>query len=259
MRETFDMGFCSTKCRRMKKLTLAFLILSAAVVASYAGPETYSGKDKEVVQQAPPPCDWYHAHELNLSAWGTFAFAGDTGSNRVNDSENGPENGSVNDLGHVSRNRQFGGRDQVWGGGIDIKYFITKYIGLGAEGFMLATKHNITGAELATLTLRYPIGCSRFAPYAWGGIGAIEGGAYTIRVFTENGANEIEGKEFQTRYKQEDARLLGQVGAGLEIRLKHPTERCKLAVGLLADFSWNMPDGPDNNFGMARLGLNFAY
>lgn len=241
----------------MKKFVLTFLILSTAAVTGYAGTESYSGKDKEIVQQAPPPCDWYRAHELNLSAWGTFAFAGDTGSNRIDDTERGPENGSVNDIGHISNNRAFGGRDQVWGGGIDAKYFFNKYMAVGAEGFLLGTKHNITGAELATFTLRYPIGCSRFAPYVWGGVGAMEGGAYTIRVFTE--PNENENNEFQTRYKQEDARLLGQVGGGMEIRLKHPSEKCKLAVGLIADFAWNFADGPDNNFGMARLGLNFAY
>ena len=51
----------------MKKLTLTFCALFALVVvapALYAdGPEKYSGKEKEVMQPAPPVCDFYRAHE----------------------------------------------------------------------------------------------------------------------------------------------------------------------------------------------------
>src|SRR5207237_2227844 len=67
----------------MKKLTLTFCALFALVVvapALYAdGPEKYSGKEKEVMQPAPPVCDFYRAHEWDLSIWGAFAFASDTG------------------------------------------------------------------------------------------------------------------------------------------------------------------------------------
>src|SRR5258707_13141005 len=69
----------------MKKLTLTFCALFALLVvapALYAdGPEKYSGKEKEMIQPAPPVCDFYRAHEWNLSIWGAWAFASDTGEN----------------------------------------------------------------------------------------------------------------------------------------------------------------------------------
>src|SRR6266853_3332787 len=67
----------------MKKLTLTFcalFALFAVAAALYAdGPEKYSGKEKEVMQPAPPVCDFYRAHEWDLSIWGAYAFAADTG------------------------------------------------------------------------------------------------------------------------------------------------------------------------------------
>src|SRR5437667_404912 len=67
----------------MKKLTLTFCALFALFVvapALYAdGPEKYSGKEKEVMQPAPPVCDFYRAHEWDLSIWAAWAFASDTG------------------------------------------------------------------------------------------------------------------------------------------------------------------------------------
>src|ERR1700720_2401210 len=74
----------------MKKLTLTFCALFALVLvapALYAdGPEKYSGKEKEVMQPAPPVCDFYRAHEWDLGIWGAYAFAADTGQfNRPTD------------------------------------------------------------------------------------------------------------------------------------------------------------------------------
>src|ERR1700693_2745777 len=68
----------------MKKLTLTFCALIALVVVapplSADGPEP-SSKEKEVMQPAPPVCDFYRAHEWDLSIWGAYAFASDTGQN----------------------------------------------------------------------------------------------------------------------------------------------------------------------------------
>src|SRR5256886_13778803 len=66
----------------MKKLTLTFCALFALLVVAPAyadGPERYSGKEKEVMQPAPPTCDFYRAHEWDLDIWGAYAFAADTG------------------------------------------------------------------------------------------------------------------------------------------------------------------------------------
>src|SRR5437763_6549896 len=71
----------------MKKLTLTFCALFALLVvapALYAdGPEKYSGKEKEVMQPAPPVCDFYRAHEWDLSIWAAYAFGDTTGQTDV--------------------------------------------------------------------------------------------------------------------------------------------------------------------------------
>ena len=89
------------------------------------------------------------------------------------------------------------GGDHAFGGGIDIKYFFHRYFGIGVEGFVLdahrgagfdlesngvtfikerRSEDRAVGEVLGTFTLRYPIPCSRFAPYVWGGGGVIWGG-----------------------------------------------------------------------------------
>src|SRR5258708_30431370 len=84
----------------MKKLTLTFCALFAvfAVAAAlYAdGPEKYSGKEKEVMQPAPPVCDFYRAHEWDLDIWGAYAFAADTGQNHFDTSAVRGANGERN-------------------------------------------------------------------------------------------------------------------------------------------------------------------
>ena len=56
----------------------------------------------------------------------------------------------------------------------------------------------------------------------------------------------------EARFDNEDeSRFTGQVGGGLEFRI---TPHC----GVMGDFSWNFLDGPHNDFGMVRSGINFA-
>jgi hypothetical protein len=264
----------------MKKLTLtscALFALFAAAPAIFAdGPEAYSGK-KEVMQPAPPVCDFYRAHEWDLSIWGAFAFASDTGefdhfSDPVLADPFFPDtdpsttdiftgffgeqklenpNERVN-LGQVSKNQLFA-RDNTWGGGVDAKYFWSKYFGAGIEGVGLAAKTNFAGGGLATLTVRYPFG--RFAPYAFGGVGFIDGGATLYQFFNEKNVSGIVGpvgdrrdgfvtneQEFLTTdpVSNNHIRGLGQLGLGLEFRVT-----CH--IGLMADFSWNFVFGETNH------------
>ncbi len=58
--------------------------------------------------------------------------------------------------------------------------------------------------------------------------------------------------EFQTRQTDSETRAIGQLGGGIEVRITPH-------IGWINDFSWNVRDGPDNNFGMVRSGLNFAF
>jgi len=274
----------------MKKLTLTFCALFALVAvapALYAdGPEKYSGKEKEVMQPAPPVCDFYRAHEWDLGIWGAWAFAADDGQFHFDDSRisSGPFAGELNadpfspdldpfvfevtdtaspayltprgqqiynpnervNLGRVSKNQLFA-RDDTWGGGVDIKYFWSKYFGVGLEGLGLAAKTNFAGGGLVTLTGRFPFG--RFAPYATGGIGFIDGGATLYEFFNEKHIYEPNGlvktgseREYLTvdPVYNHHVRALGQIGAGLEFRLT-----CH--IGLMADFTWNFVFGQDDN------------
>src|SRR6202045_1335716 len=191
----------------MKKLTLTFCALFALVLvapALYAdGPEP-SGKEKEVMQPAPPVCDFYRAHEWDLSIWGAYAFAADTGQFDVPNRDPFPPdsdpftsdistgfsgeqqidnpNERVN-IGQVSKNELFG-RDDTFGGGVDVKYFWSRYFGAGLEGLGLAAKTNFAGGGLVTLTGRFPFG--RFAPYVTGGIGFIDGGSTLYKFYHED-------------------------------------------------------------------------
>ncbi|HUE41724.1 MAG TPA: hypothetical protein VMO75_07335, partial [Chthoniobacterales bacterium] len=274
----------------MKKLTLTFCALFALFAVTPAifadGPEQYSGK-KEVMQPAPPVCDFYRAHEWDLSIWGAYGFGSDTGSfandefdpfspdtdpstvdiltgfNQEQKSDN--PNERVN-IGPVSKNKLFG-RDDTFGGGVDVKYFWSRYFGVGLEGLGLAAKTNFAGGGLVTLTARYPFG--RFAPYITGGLGFIDGGAATYKFFNEKstktadgatlpggapalfpgGVSPYAGVQFVTNEQEfwttdpvynSHIRGLGQIGAGLEFRVT-----CH--IGLMADFTWNFVFGHDDS------------
>ncbi len=98
--------------KQMKKLLLCLLGLALVASAAFAG-VGYSGK--EMKQVAPPPCpEWYADREFNISLWGTYVF---TGTNWIND--------------------RYIEADHAWGGGIDLKYFFMRYIGVGIEGWVV--------------------------------------------------------------------------------------------------------------------------
>src|SRR6058998_3014246 len=160
----------------MKRLVLCLLAFGVIASAAFAG-VGYSGKEMKQVA-APPPCpEWYADREFNVSLWGTYVFAG---NNWEND--------------------RYLESDHAWGGGVDLKYFFMRYIGVGVEGWAVSARRRVldfnefeapgqefffatsshesraVGAVLGTLTLRYPIHCTRFSPYLFGGGGGIFGG-----------------------------------------------------------------------------------
>lgn len=265
----------------MRKLTFVLCALGTFATLCYAGPEQYSAKDKEVILPEPPPCEWYRAHEWNFDIWGAYAFAPDRERRPVDFDfeavdEEFDETGEAVFLGEPVNDR-FLHSDHAWGGGGDVKYFWSRYFGIGLEAFLLDTQstaflrsdtlisrttdHHLGGAVLATLTFRYPIGCSRFAPYAFAGVGALVGGSRTDRIFFEVGdeADEIEYIADRSTGTDE-VRVIGQLGAGLEMRFNRPSSAKSLAVGMMGDFTWNfIGGGNDQDFGMARVGLNFSY
>ena len=226
----------------MKKLTLCLCTLATLATGVFAGTETYSKESQSV---APPPCpQWYADNEFNLSLSGVYAFTQDP-----------------------SRDDTYLAVDHAWGGAVDAKYFMHRYFGLGLQGFIVrANTHEVgdngfvrfplteddthaVGGILGTFTLRFPINCSRFAPYVWLGGGGIFGGGRNHDFFLD----PSQPLGFVRReFDDSQGKFMGQVGGGLEIRFTPH-------LGLLNDFSWNVVSGANNNFGMVRTGLNFAF
>jgi hypothetical protein len=235
---------------------------------AFADPK--SGKEMKQVALAPCP-QWYADFEWNVNLWGTYAFTNTEYNPNLwlvdvvqSRSEGNPVLGTYD--------RYIGG-DHAWGGGGDIKYFFCRYFGAGVEGFALDASKNgfdifedptiriftrerlnhdhTIGAVLGTFTLRYPIPCTRFAPYAWAGVGAIFGGGERDVLHTQ-GPPDAFAVHAQTEHFGSETKLLGQFGAGLEFRIARH-------FGWTNDFSFGVIDGPKNNFGMFRSGLNFAF
>src|SRR5207247_9856493 len=131
------------------------------------------------------------------------------------------------------------GGDHARGGGGDLRYFVCCYAGLGVEGFALdASKpgfdifedqavpifvhrrinhDHIIGAVLGTLTLRYPIPCTRLAPYAWAGAGAIFGGGERDILHTQ-GPPDAFAVHADTDHFGSEAEVVGHFGDGLDVR-----------------------------------------
>jgi hypothetical protein len=246
----------------MRRTILAFLGFVAITSVALAGTE-YSGKEMKQTAAVQPQC-WYGDNEWNVNLWGTYAFTG-TSSHGV---------GPADVFFGTTLGDRYLETDHAWGGGGDIKYFWHKYFGFGVEGFVLDAKRTrfdldfptanpsgflfnktedrrAVGSVLGTFTLRYPIGCSRFAPYVWGGGGVIFGGGQRD--------NEVKGFITQTEtptgtteHTSGEGKGMAQVGGGFEVRITRH-------IGWTNDFSWNIIDGPRNNFGMARSGINFAF
>jgi hypothetical protein len=228
--------------------------------------------DKEMKQVAPPPCpEWYGDNEWNLNLWGTYAFTNTEYNPNLwlvdvvqSTSEGHPVLGTYD---------HYIGGDHAWGGGGDIKYFFHRYFGVGIEGFALDASKNgfnifedptvpifttakinhqhTIGAVLGTLTLRYPIACTRLAPYAWAGVGAIFGGGERD-ILTTQGPPDAFAVHAQTHHFGAETKVLGQFGVGVEFRIARH-------IGLINDLSFGVIDGPKNNFGMFRSGLDFAF
>jgi hypothetical protein len=239
--------------------------------ASYSRSGKDSAKEMKQVAYVPPCPEWYGDREWNVNLWGTYAFTNTEYAPNLwlldivqSTSEGNPVLGTYD--------RYIGG-DHAWGGGGDIKYFFCRYAGVGVEGFALEGRksgydifedptipvftrtrlnHDHTvGAVLGTLTLRYPIPCTRFAPYAWAGVGTIFGGGERDVLHTQGPPDAFQ-VHAQTDHFGSETKLLGQFGAGLEFRIARH-------FGWTNDLSFGVIDGPRNNFGMFRSGVNFAF
>jgi hypothetical protein len=254
----------------MKKTTLTLCLTALLGSLCVAGTETFSGKEKQVIPPPPPPCGWYCAGwEVDL--WAAYAFTTDDHNNdfHFHNKQYAAADRQFDETGEsvfLGDSNHSGLGDHAWGGGGDLKYFWSRYLGVGLEGFAL-DGNNTAGAVLGTFTVRYPIGCSRFAPYVFGGVGGLFGAEnhHTDFFFTEQhaapGTDVGETESIVAReHNDDDTRVIGQIGGGLQVRLMRPSQTSRMAVGLMADFTWNFTNGNnDKNFGMARTGLSLSF
>jgi hypothetical protein len=242
----------------MRKISLAVFLTGLLAALTFAGPEPISGKEMKQTVEPILPVQWYRDNEWNVSIWGTYVFV----DNEIQ-SEIAP-------LPPWEPDRYLG-TDDAWGGGVDLKYFFHRYFGVGIQGYALAvhrdapdlgvvfgtsgqlvTPHDedrVVGSVLGTFTVRYPIG--RFAPYIFVGGGLIFGGG-DVENFEFDGKTGNGQDYFEVYRGGDDTEFLGQFGGGLEVRITRH-------IGVMGDFSWNVLNGPRNNFGMARTGLTFAF
>jgi hypothetical protein len=240
----------------MKTLILGLSGSLLVICFAAAGPLLDSGEEpKQSVVPATLP-QWYTDREFNMGFWGTYLLTSTSHKDRYLES------------------------DYAWGGGIDAKYFFERYFGLGVEGYVVeATRTRIerdgvialsvppgfsgvksrtkdsraVGSVLGTFTFRYPIARSRIAPYAFLGVGGIFGGGDQDIIYSPGPSpNNNDGPLIATRHTGARSEFVGQLGAGFEIRL---TPR----LGIMNDFSWNVVEGRNNNLGMVRSGINFAF
>jgi hypothetical protein len=245
----------------MKLLTLTIVMFCALCTSGLAGSDRDTSKEMKQTAVQPQPECWYSDNEWNVSAWGAYAFSG-TDNDRT-----GIE--TTDDFNIFGTYDRFLSADHAWGGGLDAKYFFHRYFGIGLEGFALAGRslhafldhgsdaaveehynvdHHTVGGALGTVTLRYPIGCSRFAPYVWAGGGGIFGGSNDRPV-----GHDLANPGFVDRFRNnDDSKGMGQFGGGIEVRVTRH-------IGIISDFSWNIVDGPHNNFGLVRSGVTFAF
>ncbi|MEO6872978.1 MAG: outer membrane beta-barrel protein [Chthoniobacterales bacterium] len=205
----------------MKKLIISLLGLTTLAVPGFAGP-VESDSSKQVQQSYTAPAEqFYGDREWNLDLFGLRA-----------------------DTYNEYRNDRYLGVDHGYGGGIDVNYMFTRYLGAGLEGYAIDA-NDVVGQASANLIFRYPIPNTRFAPYGYAGGGVIFNGS-RLRTLVSNGQSPASIR------KNSDAEGMGQFGAGFEVRI---TPR----IGVINDYSYNLVNGPDNNFGMFRSGIRFAF
>lgn len=226
----------------MRGIVFGFFVALGMICPAFAGTEIYSNKNTQSV--APECPQWYADNEFNLSLSGVYAMTGNSW-----------------------RDDLYLGVDHAWGGAIDAKYFFRRYFGVGIQGTLLSIDDNdrldngfvqsrsgnddrhIAGSALGTFTLRFPINCSRFAPYIWAGGGGIFGGGRSHDyVLDPTAPVGVSRRDFHSS----ENKTMAQVGGGFEVRV---SPHC----GIITDFSWNIVSGSNNNFGMARTGVNFSF
>jgi len=147
--------------------------------------------------------DYYRGNELSLDGFGMGSVGNYT-------------------LEHPSNQRIR--QNSQGGAGAGINYFITKYVGVGAEAYSQNTTGTFIDNADGNLLLRLPLGQSGFAPYVLGG-----------------GGHQFDAAKL----------WFGQAGGGMEYRF------CP-HVGVFVDARCVWPN-ETKYYGVGRVGLRFAF
>ncbi len=205
----------------MKTLIVSILGLTTLAVTGFAGPvESSSSKEVQQTYTAQPE-EFFRDREWNFDLFGLRA-----------------------DTFNEYRQDRYLGVDHAYGGGLDVNYMFTRYLGAGIEGYALDAR-DVVGQVSGNLVFRYPVPNSRFAPYGYAGGGVLFNGS-RLEESASNGASPA------TVHDRSDPEGMGQFGVGFEVRITPH-------IGLINDFSYNLVEGPDNNYGMFRSGVRFAF
>ena len=114
--------------------------------------------------------------------------------------------------------------DSQGGAGVGLNYFVTRFLGIGAEAYSQNTTGVFIDNASGNLLLRLPLGESGFAPYILGG-----------------GGHQFDAAKL----------WFGQGGAGMEYRFCHN-------IGLFVDARCVWPN-ETKYYGVGRVGLRFAF
>lgn len=203
----------------MKTTLLTLSLLAALALPGMAGEVTLT--------QATSPAtslSLYNAGEVQIDVFGAYGFAS-SGNERV--------------IG-----------DDIVGGGLAMSYYFTRWFGIGGEGSLFDTDHDLLGTAAFNVFLRAPIAESGFAVYAFGG-GGVSYNAEDIDFDDFEDARDRAEDDDELR-DDDDVLFLWHLGAGVEYRF-NPN------FGMFADGRYTWVERDDSDFGLVRVGLRFAY
>src|SRR5436309_942720 len=123
-----------------------------------------------------------------------------------------------------------------------------KYLEFKVVGKSSTERRNKMGKLMSAL-----LGIAAINSVAFAGGGGVFGGGQRTHFVLGTDVEEGEPHDVVTTQQTgSTSEGIGQFGGGIEVRITPH-------IGWVSDFSWNVVNGPNNNFGMVRTGVNFAF
>jgi hypothetical protein len=201
------------------KKLIPFVVVAIVVQGITAFAGPPEEPGKKEVVPPPPPTSFFRANELDLGAFATYATR----------------------FGSQSDTRGIG--NHAWGGGVDAAYFPLLYAGFRVQGgfINITPGDRMAGIIKGDAIFRYPLDLVwpnfHLAPYGIGGVGGLIGGY--------DGLSNTGGQHIRSQ-------VLGDFGGGLEYRFTPH-------IGVFGETTWNVVNGPRNNFLEVNWGVRLAF